>query len=158
MPTSIDTVPLTPESMGQEICKTGKALPVRGGIGEAVIEAGVNYEILPHRVRRGPQISDRIAVSQWLREVPHLARDGKLADRMRDRERLAKLRSPQLGLIILLLYREAVHVEVKAAQVIAQEDRRALHEGAEVEFRRWARIQPPQVLAGDRWPLVLISI
>ena len=50
---------------------------------------------------------------------------------------------------------EDSHVEVKTVQVVTQQDRRTLHKGAEIELRRWARIQPPQVLARDRWPRVL---
>src|ERR1700677_4786844 len=74
---------------------------------------------------------------------------------MRDRDRLGKLRSPYPGLIVLLLRQEAVHVEVKTAQVVAQQDRRALHKGAELKLWCGARIQPREVLAGDRRLLAL---
>lgn len=141
--------------MGQKVCESSEALTSSGGAGEAVIEAGVNDEILPYWIRRRPKISDRIPMSQWLREVPHLTRNSKPAHWMRDRERLRKLCLPHFGRVVLLLHHEAVHVEVKTAQVIAQEYCRALHESAKIKFRSRTRMQSPQVLGGDGWPFVL---
>jgi hypothetical protein len=51
---------------------------------------------------------------------------------MRDRERLGKLRPSHFSFIVLLLGHDAIHIEVKTSQVIAQQDRRALDEGAEI--------------------------
>jgi hypothetical protein len=146
---------LAPQSSRQKVGDTSKAFPLCGSTGQAVIEARIDYEVFPQRIRCGPQIPDRISVRQRLREVPYLARDGELGDRMRDRERLGKLRPPRLGLIVLLLRHQAIHVEVKTTQIVTQQDRRALDERAEVELRRRAGIEPPQVLARDRWPLVV---
>src|ERR1700757_4009416 len=73
---------------------------------------------------------------------------------MRDGECLGKLRSSYPGLVVLLLHHESIHVEVKTAEIITQQDGRALDEGAEIELRRWAGIKPPQVLDGDRRPLL----
>ena len=94
---------------------------------------------------------------QRLCEVPYLARDGEFADRMRDRERLPKMRSPYSGVLVLLFCDQAIYVEMKTKQVVTQEDGRALDKSAEIEFRRRAGIQPPKVLAGNRWPLLLTS-
>ena len=94
-------------------------------------------------------------MGQRLCEVPYLARNGELADRMRDRERLRKLRSPHLSFIVLLLNHEAIQVEVKTTQVVTQQDGCALDERAEVELRRGAGIKTPQVLAGDRRPPIV---
>jgi hypothetical protein len=69
---------------------------------------------------------------------------------MRDRERLRKLRSPYLGLIVLLFCHQAIYVEVKTPQLVTQEDRRALDESAEVELRRWAGIKPSKY-----WPEIV---
>jgi len=60
----------------------------------------------------------------------------------------------RFGLFVLLLHKESIHVEVKTAEVVTQQDGRALDEGAEIEFRRWAGIAPPQV-AGDRRPFIV---
>jgi len=73
---------------------------------------------------------------------------------MGDRKRLGKLRSPCPGLVVLLLHHESIHIEVKTAEVVTQQDGRALDEGAEIELRRWAGIKPPQVLDGDRRPFL----
>jgi hypothetical protein len=51
---SIDSSSLTPKSLRQKIGETNKALPVRGGAGQAVIEASVDHQVFPHRVRCGP--------------------------------------------------------------------------------------------------------
>ena len=48
--TSINTVPLTPKSMGQKIRETGEALPSRRGAGKTVIEAGIDHQIFPYWV------------------------------------------------------------------------------------------------------------
>ena len=141
-----------PESSRQEVRETSKALPLCGGTRQSVIKTRIDHEVFPQRIRCGPWIPKRITVRQRLCEVPYLTRDRQLADRMRDRERPGKLRSPYSGLVVLLLHHEPIHVEVKTAEVVTQQDGRALDEGAEIEFRRSAGIKPPQVLDGDRRP------
>jgi len=54
MRTSIDTVPLAPKSIGQEIGETSKTFPMRGRVGKTVIEAAVDHKIIPNRIRYCP--------------------------------------------------------------------------------------------------------
>jgi len=64
-----------PQSVRQEIRETRKPFPLRRGRGEAMIEPGIHYEIVPDRIRDGPQIPDCISVDEWLREMPEFACD-----------------------------------------------------------------------------------
>jgi len=65
----------SPQSMRQKIREARKPLPLRRGRGEAMIESGIQYKILPDRIRDGPQIPDGISAGEWLREMPELACD-----------------------------------------------------------------------------------
>jgi hypothetical protein len=40
-----------------------------------MIEAGIQYKIVPDRIRDGPQISDGIFAGEWLGEMPEFACD-----------------------------------------------------------------------------------
>ena len=40
-----------------------------------MIEAGIQYKIVPDRIRDGPQIPDGIFAGEWLREMPEFACD-----------------------------------------------------------------------------------
>lgn len=57
--------------------------------------------------------------------------------------------------VVLLLHHKTVHIKVKAAEIIAQENCCAPYEGAKVEFRSRTRIQASQVLTGDRGAIPL---
>jgi hypothetical protein len=57
-----------------------------------VIEPCIKNQRFARRIADGPEISDRIAPQEWLREVPYLPRQREAAQELvRDRQRLAKL-------------------------------------------------------------------
>ena len=64
--------------MGQKIGKTGKDLPVRRCGGKAMIEAGIDHEIVAHGIGRRPQIADRISVCQRTRLAAIPTRDDRI--------------------------------------------------------------------------------
>jgi hypothetical protein len=40
-----------------------------------MVESGIQYKIVPDRIRDGPQIPDGISAGEWLREMPEFACD-----------------------------------------------------------------------------------
>ena len=52
--------------MRQEICESHERLPPCGGVGQPTIESSVDYEILAQGTGNCPEITDGVAILEWL--------------------------------------------------------------------------------------------
>jgi len=77
-----------------------------------MIESRVDHQILPKGTGKRPEIADGVALLEWLCEMPYLAGNRELPQRMGNRKRLSELRSTYNALGLLGKY--PVRVEMKS--------------------------------------------
>ena len=106
--------------MRQQIRKSEKGFPPSRSLGQSVIEPTVYDQILAQRIRHRPEIPYRVAALEWLREMPDLAGNRELSQRVRDGKCLPQLRSMDLALNLLGNYRVGIHV--KSVKIVTQEN------------------------------------
>src|SRR6202035_4036009 len=94
-------------------------------------------------IRECPQIAEGIPVRERLRKVPEFSSDSEASQRMGNRESLAELSSPNCA--CRLFGEDAVHVEVKAAEVVAHQKQCALPEGADIDLGCWTLVETADV-------------
>jgi hypothetical protein len=85
-----------------------------------VVEPSVDYQVLAHGVGNRPEISNGVAVLEWLREMPHLPGNCKISKQMGDGERLSELSSTHS--ILGLLGNYSVHIKVESVHIITYKE------------------------------------
>src|ERR1700719_2740913 len=81
--------------MGQQVREAGEKFPLRRCVREAVIEADIEHKGFASGMTDGPQITGRVASEKRLRKVPDFTGERETPEeRMRNRERLPELTSP----------------------------------------------------------------
>ena len=86
-----------------------------------MIESCVDHQILAKGAGNRPEITDGVALLEWLREMPYLSGNCELAQGMGNGQCLSELRSTYIALHLLGKY--PVRVEVKSVEVFTQKNR-----------------------------------
>jgi len=98
--------------MRQQVCESHERLPPSEGLGQPTIESCVDHQILSQGTGNRPEITDGVALLEWLREMPYLPRDCELPEGMGNGQCLSELRSTYRAMQLLCNY--SVRVEVKS--------------------------------------------
>jgi len=132
----------------KEIGEAEEGFPAGGGVGQAVVEAGIEDEGFARSVADGPKVAHGIGAKEGLSEVPDLAGENELAIKwMGNTEALAKLRPADRALGLLVEH--GVRVVMEAFHVGAGEKQEGVGRTAEIEFRSTAVVGPMEITSGD---------
>jgi hypothetical protein len=93
-----------------------------------MIESRVDHQILAKCAGNHPEVTDGVAMLEWLREMPYLAAKSELSDGTRDRQGLAELRSTCSALH--LFCNDPVRIDVKSVQIFTENNRCRLSKSA----------------------------
>ena len=92
----LESMTAHPETMRQQVCESREPLPPSRRFGQSTIESCVDYQILAKGTGNRPEITDGVALLEWLRKMPYVPGNCDLSQGMGNGQCLRELRSTSL--------------------------------------------------------------
>src|SRR5215813_9143407 len=144
-----------PQAMRKQVGDSGEDFPVSRSVSQAPIEANIQDENFVWGVAQGPEIADRVALKEGLREVPNLPGERETPrKRVRDGEGLTELCT--VHRFLNQLSNERIGIVVKALHVGTGQKKKRIEGTSNIEFGG-ATVEDTMKIAGREGRLGLFA-